>query len=174
MPDPVQSPEDAKWRHILLEGRRPMLLLHTIFRHLPSAPRCKGCYNPFGGIGGRLVGLLGFTRSRKNPNLCAACCERLPAGGAEVDIGVLFADVRGSTAMGSHLELGSFAATLNRFYTAATKVLVRHDAIIDKSIAALHTLETSAARARWISPRSETQSTSPPVSPKMPPQAKCC
>jgi hypothetical protein len=33
------------------------------------------------------------------------CCDRLPPGGAELDIAVLFADVRGSTAMGEHLVL---------------------------------------------------------------------
>ncbi len=78
--------------------------------------------------------MLGFARSRKNPNLCAMCCDRLPPGGAEVDIAVLFADVRGSTSMGEHLEPRAYATELNRFYNAATEVLVRHDAIIDKLI----------------------------------------
>jgi hypothetical protein len=44
---------------------------------------------------GRVVALFGFTRSRKNPNLCMRCCEALPPGGAEIDIAVLLADVRG-------------------------------------------------------------------------------
>jgi len=130
------SEADAKerWRRILIEGHRPMRILHTIFRHLPGPPRCKGCYNPFGGIGGKFAGLLGFTPSRKNPNLCARCCDRLPPGGAEVDIAVLFADVRGSTSIGEHLQPGAFATLMNRFYAAATEVLIAHDAIIDKLI----------------------------------------
>src|SRR6267378_3386124 len=53
-----------------------------MFRYLPSAPRCKVCHNPFGGFGGKLVGLFGFSRSRKNPNLCTNCCDTLPPGGA--------------------------------------------------------------------------------------------
>ena len=108
--------------------------MHTLFRYLPSAPRCKVCHNPFGGIGGKLVGLFGFTPSRKNPNVCTACCEKLPRGGAEVDIAILFVDVRGSTALGEQLQPAAFAAVLNRFYDAATEVLIRHDAIIDKLI----------------------------------------
>ena len=111
-----------------------MRLLRAIFRFLPGAPRCKVCNNPFGGVAGRLVGLVGFQPSRKNPNLCARCCDNLPPGGAELDIAVLFADVRGSTAMGERLEPHEFAAVLNRFYHAATKVLIGHDAIIDKLI----------------------------------------
>lgn len=49
------------------------------------------------GAGFRLVG---HAPSRKNPNLCVACLEHTPPGGAEVDTAVLFADVRGSTRIG--------------------------------------------------------------------------
>jgi adenylate cyclase len=76
----------------------------------------------------------GFRRSRKNPNLCTRCCDSLPAGGASVDIAVLFADVRRSTALAEHALAGEFAALLNRFYLVATQRLVRHDAVIDKLI----------------------------------------
>lgn len=136
MPESPKAPIESQepWRTILTRGHQPLRIAHLLFRYLPSAPRCKLCHNPFGGIGGKLVGLMGFTRSRKNPNLCAQCCDRLPPGGAEVDIAVLFADVRGSTALGEQLDPGAFAAALNRFYRAATEVLVRHDAIIDKLI----------------------------------------
>jgi adenylate cyclase len=58
----------------------------------------------------------------------------LPPGGAEVDIAVLFADVRGSTALAQHLTPSAYAALLNRFYHAATEALIKHDAIIDKLI----------------------------------------
>jgi adenylate cyclase len=47
---------------------------------------------------------------------------------------VLFADVRGSTALGEKLQPSAYAALLNRFYRTATEVLIRHDAIIDKLI----------------------------------------
>jgi adenylate cyclase len=136
MPSEPEVPSDAEahWRRILVEGHRPLRVTHLLFRHLPSPPRCKVCHNPFEGVGGRLVGLWGFTRSRKNPNLCVRCCEKMPPGGAEVDIAVLFADVRGSTAMAEKIGPSAFAARMNRFYLTATEVLVRHDAIIDKLV----------------------------------------
>jgi hypothetical protein len=47
---------------------------------------------------------------------------------------VLFADIRGSTAIAEHIEPSAYAALMNRFYRVATEVLVRHDAIVDKLI----------------------------------------
>ncbi len=134
MPPQNRPTSEETWRKLLIEGHQPLLKAHRIFRHLPSPPRCKLCHNPFGGLGGKLVGLWGFTPSRKNPNLCAKCCEGLPPGGLEVDIAVLFADVRGSTALGEQLAPSAFAALLNRFYRAATETLIRYDAIVDKLI----------------------------------------
>jgi adenylate cyclase len=65
-----ETAAQERWRKILIEGHRPMRTLHTLFRYLPGPPRCKGCLNPFGGIGGMLVRLVGFVPSRKNPQLC--------------------------------------------------------------------------------------------------------
>jgi adenylate cyclase len=130
----VTETGSESWHKLLTEGHRPLAVSRHFFRHLPSAPRCKVCGNPFGGIGGRVCRVAGFTPSRKNPNLCARCCDTLPPGGAEVDIAVLFADVRGSTRLGERLGPGEFAKLLNRFYGAATDVLLRHDAIVDKLV----------------------------------------
>lgn len=92
------------------------------------------CNNPFGGPVGRIFGVAGFKPSRKNPNLCTRCCDAVPHGGAEVDIAVLFADVRGSTALGERTPAADFATLLDRFYAAATQALIRRDAVIDKLI----------------------------------------
>lgn len=127
--------DEVMWRKILLEGgHRDLRIAHRIFPLLPAPPRCKFCRSPFAGIGGRLCRLAGIAPSRKNPQLCALCCEKLPRGGAEVEIAVLFADVRDSSALARTLGPGGFAATMNRFYAAATEVLIRHDAAIDKLI----------------------------------------
>src|SRR5207248_11005619 len=91
-----------QWRTILTDGHASLVRARHVFRYLPSAPRCKVCNNPFGGVGGRVLGMAGFKPSRKNPNLCGRCCDSLPEGGAEVDVAVLFADVRGSVALGEH------------------------------------------------------------------------
>ena len=122
------------WDTVLTDGHASLVRARRVFRYLPSAPRCKLCNNPFGGPAGRLLAVAGFSPSRKNPNLCSRCCDSLPAGGAEVDVAVLFADVRGSTALGQRGGAADFAALLNRFYVAATQTLLRHDAVIDKLI----------------------------------------
>jgi adenylate cyclase len=77
---------------------------------------------------------IGWAPSRKNPNVCARCCDQMPPGGAEVDVAVLFADVRGSTTLGEQVGASEFAALLNRFYATATEVILRHDGLIDKLI----------------------------------------
>lgn len=123
-----------EWRKVLLKGQHSLATLQWAFRRLPSPPRCKVCYSPFSGVGGRIVRIAGFHPSRKNPNLCARCCEELPIGGADVDIAVLFADVRGSVQLASGTSPTQYAATLNHFYREATEVLIAHDAIIDKLV----------------------------------------
>jgi adenylate cyclase len=122
------------WDKLLTEGHASLVRARRVFRYLPSAPRCKVCNNPFGGPAGRVFAAAGFSPSRKNPNLCSRCCDALPPGGAEVDVAVLFADVRGSTALGRRGVAADFAALLNRFYVAATQTLLKHDAVIDKLI----------------------------------------
>lgn len=122
------------WDKVLTEGHVSLVRARRVFRYLPSAPRCKVCNNPFGGPAGRVLAAAGFSPRRKNPNLCSRCCDALPACGAEVDVAVLFADVRGSTALGQRGAAADFAALLNRFYTAATQTLLLHDAVIDKLI----------------------------------------
>ncbi len=137
----VNTPRDTApsiprnpWDRVLTEGHASLVRARRVFRYLPSAPRCKVCNNPFGGPAGRVLAAAGYSPSRKNPNLCSRCCDALPPGGAEVDIAVLFADVRGSTALGQRDAPADFAALLNRFYTTATQTLLRHDAVIDKLI----------------------------------------
>src|SRR5581483_4768534 len=51
-----------------------------------------------------------------------------------VDIAILFADIRGSTMLGARLGPAEYASALNRFYAAATEVLIRRDALVDKLI----------------------------------------
>ena len=129
-----EAATSEQWRTLLTEGHAALVRARRVFRHLPAEPRCKMCNNPFGGVAGRVLGAAGFSPSRKNPNLCTRCCDALPAGGAEVDVAVLFADVRGSTALAERAGAKDFAALLNRFYFTATSALLRYDAVIDKLI----------------------------------------
>lgn len=62
-----------------------------------------------------------------------AFAKRYP-GGAELEISMLFVDVRGSTRMAEGMTPASFGELMNRFYKAATDVLIRTDAVIDKLV----------------------------------------
>lgn len=76
---------------------------------------------------------VGFAPSRKNPRLCSKCFEEAPMGGVEMEVGILFADVRGFTSLAEHQSPDAVATLLNRFYAIAVDVLCEH-AIIDKLV----------------------------------------
>jgi adenylate cyclase len=126
------SPEDVAYFDKVLAAHRTRGFIR-VMRLLPSEPRCRMCRAPFGGAGGRLMRRFGFGPSRKNPGLCNTCFEKAPMGGVETEIGVLFADVRGFTALTESTAPEQVTALLNRFYAAATSVLTR-SAIIDKLV----------------------------------------
>jgi adenylate cyclase len=56
------------------------------------------------------------------------------SGGAEVDITVLFADVRGSTAIAERLPADEFSRLLARFYGTAADAIDELDGIVDKFV----------------------------------------
>ena len=58
----------------------------------------------------------------------------MPDGGIEIDLAIMFADLRGSTSMAEKLEPSAFAEILNRFYRLTIEILAPHRAIIDKMI----------------------------------------
>jgi adenylate cyclase len=63
-----------------------------------------------------------------------AFCRRCP-GGAEIELTMLFADLRGSTAMAERMPAEEFARVMKQFYESATDVLIQSDAYIDKLVA---------------------------------------
>jgi len=109
--------------------------LRHILRVLPRDPRCKFCNAPFQGIGGLIVrALFGKQRSALNPrycNLCEIASQEFP-GGAEVEMSMLFIDIRGSTALSEKLSPTEFSQVINRFYAAATKVIIEADGLVEK------------------------------------------
>jgi adenylate cyclase len=109
--------------------------LRRIFRILPHDPRCKFCNAPFQGIGGMIVrALFGKRRSALNPrycNLCEIASQEFP-GGAEVEMSMLFIDIRGSTALSEKMSPTEFSQVINRFYGAATKVIIEEDGLVEK------------------------------------------
>jgi adenylate cyclase len=124
---------DSRWEGIL-RGRSalafPQRFGRRLFSLVPSALRCKFCNAPFRGKYAGVFGMIGYTPSRKNPNICERCIERAPEGGALVPVSVLFADVRGYTSIAEQLSSVETTALLHRFYGAASGALLAHDAIL--------------------------------------------
>ena len=119
-----------------LKRSRTIRRLRRMWRSIPSAPRCKMCNSPFGAPGGALTRLIGKGRWHGNSKYCAGCFKELYRNrqGAEMDCTLLFADIRGSTALAESMRPTDFRALLDRFYETATAVLIDHDAIVDKFV----------------------------------------
>jgi adenylate cyclase len=126
------APEDWEhyWRFVAQPGHRAA---KRLLRALPSTPRCGFCGAPFSGLGARLVRPLGFRPSRKNPNVCATCVDLAPPGGTTVEIGVLFADLRGFTSRSEGRTPAEATDELRSFYSHAERVFFP-EALIDKLI----------------------------------------
>ncbi|MGB3715040.1 MAG: adenylate/guanylate cyclase domain-containing protein [Candidatus Promineifilaceae bacterium] len=75
---------------------------------------------------------MGRTSSNLNPLFCRVCLETTPIGGAETDLTMLFADVRGSTGLAEGQSPAQYSRLINRFYVAAAEVLTHTDAIIPR------------------------------------------
>jgi adenylate cyclase len=129
---------ERAWRTYLTKGESEgERRRRALFKVLPGDPRCKNCYAPFHGIGGNLVRIVfGKQPSRLNPRLCNVCEEFASKhqGGAEVELSLMFADVRGSTTLAEDMSAAEFSKLINRFYNAATEILIRENALIDKLI----------------------------------------
>ncbi len=128
------DPETEAWRQILL-GTDPWLKrLRHWWHYVPSAPRCKVCAAPFRGVGSAVTAVTGHRRSNANPLLCNPCFSELRnhPGGAEIEISVLFADIRGSTGLAEKIGAAQFRHLLQHFYAVADRAIDRHGGVVDK------------------------------------------
>lgn len=113
---------------------KPRFLFEKSLKYLPADPRCVWCSAPFRGIGAPLMRAIGKDKSKYNPNLCTECEDyvRKNKAGAEIDMSLLFADIRGSTALAEKLNPSEYSELINRFYTVASDILVKEKALIEK------------------------------------------
>lgn len=132
------------WHTYLTKGEMPASLnspwferkfFRPFLRRMPKSPRCSICYVPFEGIGGNFSRIfLHVEPSRLNPHLCNLC-ERFATeyhGGVELEISMLFVDVRGSTAMAESVSPEAFSKLINRFYSTVTEVFYRNYGFVEK------------------------------------------
>jgi adenylate cyclase len=137
MTEPVSvPPSEDYWRDYLEKGEPYIRVARKMFTAIPSDPRCRLCTAPFAGLGAPLMRVIGRTPSLANPHLCTACQNALIKnhGGAEVNGTMLFADVRGSTALAERMSPTEFKALMERFYGAASRAVIHHDGAIDKFV----------------------------------------
>jgi adenylate cyclase len=138
MAAPTGPRTSAEWRALLAgEDVERFIRGRELFRRIPSPPRCKLCLAPFAGPGGAVMRHLGYARWPKSPRFCQAChntLAKLSAGGAEVEISVLFADMRGSTTLAERMSPTEFGTLINRFYAAVDREIADADGVVDKHL----------------------------------------
>jgi adenylate cyclase len=80
--------------------------------------------------------LIGKFQSSTNPFYCNSCEKMLIKhhGGAEVEGSLLFADIRGSTALAEKMTPSDFRDLLDRFYSTASDVVFANDGMVDKFV----------------------------------------
>ena len=131
----IQYPDKVWWEWFSTNAFGVDKRLRQIFRMLPRDPRCKFCNAPFEGAGATVVRVFfGKQRSMLNPRFCNMCEEasRQFPGGNEVEMSMLFADVRGSTALSEKMSPTEFSQLINRFYIGATKIIIEADGLVEK------------------------------------------
>lgn len=126
------NPHKLIWESIFKHGDPKLKKFQRLNGRLPAAPRCKLCYAPYRGAGGWLMRLQGRQPSSRNPLYCSLCDKFLRSfpGGAEIDMTVLFVDVRDSTGWARRGNGEAFMGVMSSFYDAVMPVLNRHDGFI--------------------------------------------
>lgn len=134
------------WRTYMTTGKAPDYVpqpwhqspaFRRFMRRVPDDPRCHYCHYPFEGVGGKLAkAVLGIERSRLNPHMCNIC-ERFAEqfqGGTEMEMSLLFADVRGSTALAEKMSAIEFSQLIDRFYRATTHAIFHAGGMVEKLV----------------------------------------
>ncbi len=80
--------------------------------------------------------LIGKRPSESNPTMCSSCFAFVSRhhGGAEIELTMLFADIRGSTSLAEGMSSADYHRILNRFYTTASGVVFDYDGAVDKFV----------------------------------------
>jgi len=120
------------WHAIFAVGHPKLQSYQRVNKRLPSPPRCKLCSAPFRGIGGLFMAMTGRRPSNRNPRFCSRCDQFIRAypGGAEVEMSMMFADVRGSTSLAERVRPQEFGRLMNEFYARATQALIATDGFV--------------------------------------------
>jgi adenylate cyclase len=126
------------WRNILTQGESSEeKRLRKIFRLFPAKTKCKWCDLPFDHPVSPLIHFIFRKKpSAYNPHFCNVCDDFAMKfqGGAEVELSMVFADIRGSTTLAESMSTTEFKNLIDRFYQVTTKIFIQTNAMIDKLI----------------------------------------
>lgn len=100
----------------------------------PGDTRCFECNLPLSGSGANLISFTGLRASRFSPQLCSLCESsiRKMEGGAEIELTMLFADIRGSSNLAESIGMEKFIDLIQRFYKTATDVILQDRGIVNR------------------------------------------
>lgn len=135
------GPANELWRWFLTgEGElsarydRELRFEQSLWSLLPGNPRCLICKVPFGPPGRIVSRTLGRRRASFSPRICNSCegIVRNQSGGAEVELTMLFADIRGSTALSEDMTPSEFHSLIDRFYQVGSDILVAANGMVNR------------------------------------------
>jgi len=129
---------EKTWHDILTYGESSKEKRYRrIFRMFPAKKKCKWCDLPFDHPLSPLIHLI-FNKhpAKYNPQFCNICdtFAQKFQGGAEVELSMVFADIRGSTSLAERMSITEFKNLIDRFYQVTTEIFIRSDALIDKLV----------------------------------------
>ena len=136
-------PFDEIWYHYLTgEWRVPPpawyrvynTVEQKVYKLLPSNPHCVECGMPMAGFGGMLLRFNGSAPSSFSSIFCSGCerIARKKESGAEIELTMLFADVRDSTPLAESTPTTEYKTLIQRFYKETSHVLVHHRSMVNR------------------------------------------
>lgn len=132
-----KTPEEF-WRDLLTGATTdiPIREARHVFSLLPAHARCKFCNAPFDGMFAPVLRMAGRGPSRLTLQFCEQCqaLAQQHIGGAEVEVTLLFADVRGSTRLGEQMKPAEFSQLISRFFAASSRALLDTHAWVDRLV----------------------------------------
>lgn len=132
-----ETPEEF-W-YALLTGDKPEMpirRLRYLLGFLPGFSRCKFCNAPFDGVWAPVMRVIGRGPSRLTTQFCNYCqaIASKHIGGTQIEVTLLFADVRSSTELGERLGLAEFSRHISRFFAVSSRVLLNSRAWVDRLV----------------------------------------
>lgn len=106
----------------------------NFYKLLPTDPHCIECGMPMAGLGGMILKFNGSTPSSFSSILCSGCerVVRKKESGAEIELSMLFADVRDSTLLAERTPTAEYKALIQRFYKETSHELIHRNSMVNR------------------------------------------